>query len=109
VERAFKTLDFNMDGHIGIDEFKYKYNAANHLDVRTGKKTEYEVLVDFIETFQQHHNNATGRAKDDKISLDEFIEYYNNVSYSIPNDSYFDLMITNAWNLEGDTSNPANE
>ena len=61
-----------------------------------------------METFQQHHNNTTGASKDDKISLDEFIEYYNNISCNIENDQYFDLMITNAWGLEGDSSNPAN-
>jgi len=39
--------------------------------------------------------------------LDEFIEYYNNISCNIPNDSYFDLMISNAWGLNG-TTNAAN-
>lgn len=39
--------------------------------------------------------------------MDEFIEYYNNVSCNIPNDAYFDLMISNAWGLNG-SSNPAN-
>ena len=38
--------------------------------------------------------------------MDEFIEYYNNISCNIPNDSYFDLMISNAWGLNG-SSNPA--
>ena len=37
--------------------------------------------------------------KDRKINIKEFNEYYNNVSASIDNDSYFELMITNAWNL----------
>lgn len=45
---------------------------------------------------------------DNKVTIDEFIEYYNNVSCSIDNDSYFDTMITNAWSLAGDVNNPAN-
>lgn len=36
---------------------------------------------------------------DNKVTLQEFMEYYNNVSASIDNDQYFDLMLTNAWNL----------
>jgi len=35
------------------------------------------------------------------VTKDEWIEYYNNVSASIDNDDYFDLMMNNAWNLDG--------
>jgi hypothetical protein len=38
--------------------------------------------------------------RDRSISLNEFIEYYNNISCSIDNDEYFDVMIRNAWNLD---------
>ena len=31
---------------------------------------------------------------------EEFMEYYNNVSASIDDDSYFELMMKNAWNFE---------
>lgn len=61
-----------------------------------------------METFQQHHNSSTKTARDQKISLDEFIEYYNNISCNIENDNYFDLMITNAWGLSGDPNRPEN-
>lgn len=108
VERAFRTLDFNQDGELDVREFSSRYNGSAHPDVRSGKKTEAEVLVDFMETFERHHAlvaNKTGSG-DGKVTLEEFTEYYNNVSCSIENDSYFDLMISNAWGLEGG-SNPA--
>lgn len=106
-ERAYRTLDVNMDGQISLIEFQNKYNAAQHPDVRSKKKTEKEVLLEFMNTFQQHHNMMSGDKKDDMISLEEFIEYYNNISCNIENDQYFDLMISNAWNLDGN-NNPAN-
>jgi len=40
--------------------------------------------------------------------LPEFNEYYNNVSASIDNDQYFELMMINAWKLYGEaTRKPA--
>ena len=107
VEKAFRTLDINQDGTIALDEFGKKYNATSHPDVRTGKRTEEEVLAEFMDTFQQHHNKANKSTRDNKISLDEFIEYYNHISCNIENDSYFDLMISNTWQLEGSSSNPS--
>ena len=35
------------------------------------------------------------------VTLDEFIEYYRNVSPSIDRDEYFELMMRNAWHLPG--------
>lgn len=31
--------------------------------------------------------------------MDEWLEYYNTISCSIDNDQYFELMMTNAYNL----------
>jgi len=43
----------------------------------------------------------TGNAKDSKVTKEEWIEYYNNVSASIDRDDYFELMMNSAWNLDG--------
>ena len=39
--------------------------------------------------------------RDNKITTDEFIDYYRDVSASIDEDDYFELMIRNAWHLDG--------
>ncbi len=41
---------------------------------------------------------------DSRITLEEFTEYYNNISASIDNDDYFALMMNNSWNLKGDAN-----
>ena len=99
VKRVFEKLDKNHNGVIEVDDIKGVYNAKNHPDVKLGKKTEDEVLADFLETFEAHYALAHPNSRDSKITLDEFIEYYNNISMSIDDDRYFDLMMTNAWNL----------
>ena len=86
VKRAFDKLDRNGNGIIEIDDIKGLYNAKMHPDVKTGKKTEDEVLSEFIDTFEVHHSLKNPNEKDRKITLKEFTEYYNNISCSIDND-----------------------
>jgi Ca2+-binding EF-hand superfamily protein len=100
VKKAFQKLDKNQNGVIELDDIKTCYNAKSHPDVRSRKKTEDEVLGEFLDTFELHHSIKNPDSRDRSITLDEFIEYYNNVSCSVDNDQYFELMITNAWNLD---------
>jgi len=104
--RAFKQIDYNGDGCLTLEDIKGKYNARMHPDVRSGKRTEDEVLTEFLETFEQHHNTIHGNKADGKVTPEEFLEYYSHVSSNIDNDAYFELMMSNAWNLES-KNNPA--
>ena len=102
VKRAFDKLDDNKNGIIELDDIKRFYNAKLHPDVKAGKKTEDEVLGEFIDTFELHHSLKNPSEKDRKITPKEFMEYYNNVSASIDHDQYFELMMINAWKLHGE-------
>ena len=53
-----------------------------------------------METFEQHHNTMHGTQSDGRVTMEEFIEYYTNISANIDNDAYFDLMMTNTWNID---------
>lgn len=103
VKRAFDRLDRNGNGVVELDDVKGFYNAKMHPDVRSGRKTEDEILTEFLDTFELHHSIKNPKDKDGKITFKEFVEYYNNVSASIDNDQYFELMMTNAWNLNNQT------
>lgn len=82
-----------------MHDIKQSYNAKKHPDVIKGKKTEEEVLAEFLDTFELHHAMKHPDDRDGKVTLAEFTEYYSHISCSIDNDQYFELMITNAWNL----------
>lgn len=101
VEKAYKVLDRNGNGVVDIDDIKDTYNASKHPDVIAGKKTEQQILTEFLETFEMHHNVLNDGRPDGQITLEEFVEYYTNISASIDNEEYFALMINNAWNLDG--------
>lgn len=100
VKKAFEKLDRNGNGKVELDDIRETYNASKHPDVIKGKKTEDEILGEFLDTFEYHFNLLNeNKSKDREISLEEFNEYYENISMSIDNDEYFELMINNAWNL----------
>ena len=42
--------------------------------------------------------------RDFRVTLEEFTEYYTNVSASIDDDMYFMTMMNAAWNLSGDAT-----
>jgi len=102
---AFDILDADKGGFVDIDDIADKYNAKTNPDVMSGKKTEKQVLKEFLDTFDSGD-------KDGKVYPDEFCKYYSNVSASVDLDDYFELMIRNAWHIpggEGWCANTANK
>jgi Ca2+-binding EF-hand superfamily protein len=104
VSQAWNKIDRDKSGILDIDDLKGVYNARSHPDVRSGKRTEDDVLGEFLETFETHHNISDLSQRDRRVTKEEFEEYYNNVSASIDDDKYFELMMTNAWKLNGETA-----
>ena len=96
-------MDKDKSGKVDINDIRQSYNAKQHPDVKSGKKTEDEILGEFLDTFEDHFCDMKGHedARDGVITMDEWLEYYNNVSMSIDDDEYFALMMNNAWNLDG--------
>lgn len=100
VRKAFTILDTNQNGQIEIADIAGTFSAEKHPAVVEGRKTEDQVLAEFLETFETHHNLAGGQ-NNSIVSPAEFEEYYNNVSASIDDDKYFAVMMEGAWNLSG--------
>ena len=104
VEEIFNKLDINHLNAIEKEELISKFNAKNHPEVLNGKKTEDEILLEFIETFENTYNYLCGTENDGKVTLEEFMEYYENVSLSIDNDDYFEMLINNTWGFNNENN-----
>eukprot|EP00750_Incisomonas_marina_P016572 INCI19185.1.p1 GENE.INCI19185.1~~INCI19185.1.p1 ORF type:complete len:443 (-),score=87.98 INCI19185.1:99-1427(-) len=98
---AFDVLDKSGDGVVTIDDLKGSYDTSQHPDVLAGKKSEGQVLLDFMKQWED------GQA-DGKVTKDEFLQYYDDISCEIENDDYFELMIRNAWHISGGAGAAAN-
>jgi calcyphosin len=95
-------MDKDNSGTIDISDIRGVYNAKQHPEVKAGKKTEDEVLFEFLDTFEMHHSEKVEDKRDGGVSTSEWIEYYNHVSMSIDEDVYFETMMNTVWNLKKD-------
>jgi len=60
VDKAFTIMDKDKSGVIDINDIKGVYNAKFHPDVKSGKRSEEEILGEFLETFETHHSIMVG-------------------------------------------------
>ena len=81
---------------VDIDDIRDVYNADRHPDLIAGKRTAESVLKEFLLNFEGPNGD-----KDGTVTEDEFVSYYSNISASIDDDDYFELMLRNAWHISG--------
>jgi hypothetical protein len=107
ITRAFKALDTNVSGAVPLDALKDRYNASRHPDVLTRKRTEEDALTEFLDTFEEHFyvrvrgsvNVQKAGQTEEVVTLEDFCDYYTYVSPTVDDDKYFELIISNTWNL----------
>jgi Ca2+-binding EF-hand superfamily protein len=94
VKMAFAKFDRDGSGVVTKEDVVSAHNPEAHPAVLAGERSPEDVHCEFLETFDVGDHNG-------KVTLDEFVEYYNGVSASVDDDSYFELMIRNAWHIVG--------
>lgn len=92
IRQAYNKLDVNKDGQVKLDDIEQIYDASKHPDVVSGKKTKTEVLKEFMLKWDTQD-------KDGIITIEEFFDYFRDVSCSVDSDEYFEVMMINAWKL----------
>ena len=89
VHQAYAVLDKDGSGQVTIDDIRIAYDVSFHPDFQSGRKTADEVLLDFMTVWETHK-------RDGIVTIEEFEDYYKDLSASIDSDDYFELMIRNA-------------
>lgn len=92
IRQAYDKLDVNKDGLVKLDDIAQLYDASKHPDVLDGKKTPTEVFREFMDKWDTQE-------KDGIVTIDEFYDYFRDVSASIDTDQYFEGMMKSAWKL----------
>jgi Ca2+-binding EF-hand superfamily protein len=78
-----------------VDDLAGVYNTAAHPDVVQGKKTEKQVFTEFLSGFE---GDSKGRG-DGLVTWTEFLQYYTDLSGSVPSDTYFVEMMSRCWDI----------
>lgn len=91
---AFKKLDNTGDGLVTLEDVANRYDVSFHPKFKSGEMSKNDILNEFMSQWDKTE-------ADGKVTPDEFVEYYRDVSASIDDDDYFELMIRNAWHIEG--------
>jgi hypothetical protein len=75
-------------GYLSIDDISAIYSVTKHPAVVAGKMRKEEALQEFVNSFEE----VAG-----KITLDEWIRYYEEMSAPIESDDYFGAIMAGTW------------
>ena len=107
VNNAFNKLDESRKGVVNMNVIRGGFIPSGHPDVINGKKTEQEVLAEFLDNFDYHFNllNQGRNPDDEEVTNQEFIDFYRYISSGIEDDNYFNKIIIGVWGLNNQNSN----
>ena len=86
VETAFASLSKQGNNVVNVEAIKDTYDAFKNPEVVAGKKTADQAYREFLEHFE------VGGEVENRVTLQEFISYYEDLGVSVDNDDYFELV-----------------
>jgi Ca2+-binding EF-hand superfamily protein len=94
VEKAFAIMDMNGSQSIDVKDIGDMYDVSCHKDFIEGRKTKEQIVNEFLDTFDGARGNNDG-----KVSKNEWVDYYTDLSISLPSDDYFVQMMESTWGI----------
>ena len=98
---VFNLFQKDIYGNVRIKQLKNCFNNFNHPDVINGKKTADEVYGDFLECLEifVEYNNCVKRKNSRVLNIEEFIDFYNEISMYIQDNKVFENLVCSCWNI----------
>uniref|UniRef100_A0A7S3IFE3 EF-hand domain-containing protein n=1 Tax=Strombidium inclinatum TaxID=197538 RepID=A0A7S3IFE3_9SPIT len=92
ITRAYDCLDVNKDGLVKLDDIAKLYDVSQHPDILQGTATQKEVYLKFMSLWDT-------QTPDGIVTLEEFCEYFRDVSAAVEKDEYFEAMMKSCWKI----------
>eukprot|EP01022_Parablepharisma_sp_SALTPOND_P020275 TRINITY_DN3640_c0_g1_i1.p1 TRINITY_DN3640_c0_g1~~TRINITY_DN3640_c0_g1_i1.p1 ORF type:complete len:827 (+),score=88.35 TRINITY_DN3640_c0_g1_i1:1816-4296(+) len=110
VEKAFHKLDRDKNGFIDTPDIVSAYNPSKHPDVVSKKKSPKQILAQFLDSLEAHlamivllrkcYSKQKAGQKEQRITIDDFKDYYNLVSCTFENDEDFERALKEVWRMD---------
>lgn len=102
VDKAFASLDRDGSGVITASDIMDIYDVSQNPDFLEDRLSKSQILENFLNQFDGARGNNDGQ-----VTHAEFLDYYTDVSASIPSDEYFVQMMESTWQCPEDENDAA--
>ena len=106
LKQVFNKLDNGEKGFITVGTIRNEYNPRGNPLVRQGKRTEDEILAEFLDVLEYHFNLLIEKNEEEidvndiEVDFDDFCDFYKNISLCIEDDKYFEIMVLSEWRIQ---------
>ena len=100
IKSIFSYLGPNNNGSIHFSEIKQKFNASNHPEVYSGMKSKNQIYNEFVDNLEVYKKYSLTKSATlpPWINLQDFINFYTQISFGIGDDNYFTNLVCSVWN-----------
>mmetsp|Transcript_21582 Transcript_21582/g.15796 ORF Transcript_21582/g.15796 Transcript_21582/m.15796 type:complete len:184 (+) Transcript_21582:2415-2966(+) len=100
VTKAFEKLDIHRKSSVAYQKIKDTFDGSKHPEVCNGKKSEEEVITQFLEIYEIHHNTFNNYNRTDTVSFEEFKQFYRVISANYDDEHAFINMVKGVWGIK---------
>ena len=100
VRRLYDSLNKDQNGNIFSMDLKTCFNASKYNDIFGCNKTKEDIYYDFIDNFEiflNYKNKLYNEDMSNKISYNDFLRFFGQISMYINNDETFEKYINSCW------------